>query len=59
VQSAEELVDAAEAWAARSPDRDRRPALLEVARLVRRIDQSVLALAGVPAVDPAPRTTRR
>ena len=49
--AAEELVDAAEAWAARRADHDRRHALLEVARLLRRIDQSVLTLAGAPAVE--------
>jgi len=54
VHSAEELVDAAEAWAARCADHGRRQDLLEAARLVRRIDQSVLTLAGAPAVDPAP-----
>ena len=59
VCSAEELVDAAEAWAARRADHDRRHALLEVARLVRRIDQSVLTLAGASAVDPAPGLSRR
>jgi uncharacterized membrane protein YccC len=59
VRSAEELVDAAEAWAARRADHDRRRDLLEVARLVRRIDQSVRTLAGAPAVDPAPGFTRR
>ena len=46
--SAEELIDAAEAWAARCVERRRRHDLLEAARLLRRIDQSVLALAGVP-----------
>lgn len=46
--SAEELIDAAEAWAARCVERGRRHDLLEAARLLRRIDQSVLALAGVP-----------
>ena len=56
VESAEELVDAAEAWAARCVDPERRHALLEAARLVRRIDQSVVALAGAP---PAPAPTPR
>jgi hypothetical protein len=46
--SAEELIDAAEAWGARCVERGRRHDLLEAARLLRRIDQSVLALAGVP-----------
>jgi Fusaric acid resistance protein-like len=53
VRSAEELVDAAEAWAARCADPRLRHDLLEAARLVRRIDQSVLALAGVPPVTPS------
>jgi hypothetical protein len=48
---AEELIDAAEAWAARCADREQRHDLLEAARLLRRIDQSVLALAGVPPTD--------
>jgi hypothetical protein len=59
VHSAEELVDAAEAWAARCAGPARRQTLLEVARLVRRIDQSALALVRAPAVDPTPATTRR
>ncbi|MDT0350988.1 FUSC family protein [Pseudonocardia charpentierae] len=46
--SAEELIDAAEAWAARCVERGRRHDLLEAARLLRRIDQSLLVLAGVP-----------
>ena len=57
--SAEQLVDAAEAWAARCAGPARRQTLLEVARLVRRIDQSALTLLRVPAVDPAPAATRR
>ena len=44
-QSAEELIDAAEAWAARhATDRH---ALLEAVRLLRRVDQAVLTLQGV------------
>jgi hypothetical protein len=45
VSSAEELVDAAEAYAARVPDPDRRAALLEAARLLRRTDQVAVRLA--------------
>ena len=48
VHPAEELVDAAEAWAARRTDPHLRHELLEVARLLRRIDQSVLTLVGAP-----------
>jgi len=44
-QAAEELVDAAEAYAARTPDPDGRAALLEVARVPRRTDQVVVKLA--------------
>ena len=55
-QTAEELIDAAEAWAARQ-DADRHK-VLEAVRLLRRIDQAVLTLAGVrPAETPA--VTRR
>ena len=50
VHPAEELVDAAEAWAARRTDTQLRHELLEVARLLRRIDQSVLTLVGAPPV---------
>jgi hypothetical protein len=53
VRSAEELIDDAEAWAARCADPDRRHRLLEAARLLRRIDQTVVGLAGVPVVPPA------
>jgi hypothetical protein len=49
-QSAEELIDAAEAWAARW-GAEQRDDLLEAARLLRRIDQSVLFLAGVPPTE--------
>jgi hypothetical protein len=55
---AEELIDAAEAWAARAAETHHRHALLESARLLRRIDQSALALAGDPG-DPAPALNRR
>jgi len=48
VHPAEELVDAAEVWAARRTDPHLRHELLEVARLLRRIDQSVLTLVGAP-----------
>jgi Fusaric acid resistance protein-like len=49
LRSAEDLVDTAEAWAARCAEPDDRHNLLEAARLVRRINQSVLALANTPA----------
>jgi uncharacterized membrane protein YccC len=52
--SAEDLIDAAEAWAARRAEPLERRELLEVARLLRRVDQSVLALAGAPPVAPSP-----
>ncbi len=42
VSSAEDLIDAAEAYAAQTPDPDRRAALLSAARLLRRIDQAVV-----------------
>jgi uncharacterized membrane protein YccC len=45
VQSAEDVIDAAEAAAARTPDPRRRAALLGVARLLRRIDQAVVGFA--------------
>jgi uncharacterized membrane protein YgaE (UPF0421/DUF939 family) len=45
IASAEDLIDAAEAYAARIPDPDRRAALLRVARLLRRIDQVVVKFA--------------
>jgi hypothetical protein len=48
VRSAEHLVDAAEEWAARCGDPARRRDLLEAARLLRRIDQSALALLPRP-----------
>jgi Fusaric acid resistance protein-like len=50
VRAAEELIDAAEAWAARRTEAHQRHGLLEVARLLRRIDQSVVTLAGAPVV---------
>jgi uncharacterized membrane protein YccC len=40
--SAEELIDAAEAWAARRAEPHHRQDLLEAARLLRRLDQTVL-----------------
>jgi uncharacterized membrane protein YccC len=49
LRPAEELVDMAEAWAARCAEPHDRHALLEAARLVRRINQSVLALSDTPA----------
>ena len=52
--AAEDLIDAAEAWAARDEDPYRRRDLLEIARLLRRVDQSVLTLAGAPPVAPSP-----
>ena len=45
VRSAEELVDAAEAHAARVHDPHRRADLLTAARLLRRVDQAVVGLA--------------
>jgi uncharacterized membrane protein YccC len=45
VRSAEDVIDAAEAAAARTPDPRRRAALLGVARLLRRIDQAVVGFA--------------
>jgi uncharacterized membrane protein YccC len=45
IRSAEELVDAAEAYAARVPDQRRRGELLMAIRLLRRIDQAVVGLA--------------
>jgi hypothetical protein len=44
IPPAEDAVDAAEAYAARTPDPDRRAALLNAARLLRRIDQAVIRL---------------
>ncbi|MCU1630345.1 MAG: hypothetical protein JWP64_5294 [Pseudonocardia sp.] len=44
VRSAEQLVDAAEAWAARTDDPSLRPALLAAVRALRRIDQIVVRL---------------
>jgi hypothetical protein len=44
VRSAEQLVDAAEAWAARADDPTLRPALLAAVRALRRIDQIVVRL---------------
>jgi hypothetical protein len=58
VASAEDLVDAAEAWAARRPDPGLRRDLLQAALLLRRIDQSVVALTGA-AVTPEPQLSRR
>jgi hypothetical protein len=40
-----EVIDAAETYAARIPDPDRRAALLSAARLLRRIDQVVVKFA--------------
>jgi hypothetical protein len=45
ITSAEDLIDAAEAYAARIPDPDRRVTLLSVARLLRRIDQVIVKFA--------------
>jgi hypothetical protein len=45
ISSAEAVVDAAEAYAARIPDPDRRAALLSAARILRRIDQVVVRFA--------------
>jgi uncharacterized membrane protein YccC len=45
IRSAEDVVDAAEASAARTPDPHRRAALLHAARLLRRIDQAVVGFA--------------
>ncbi len=45
ISSAEDLIDAAEAYAAHTPDPDRRAALLSAARLLRRIDQVVVKFA--------------
>lgn len=46
IRSAEDLVDAAEAYAARNADTRVRAQLLTVARMLRRIDQSVVGFAG-------------
>ena len=45
ISSAEDLIDAAEAYAAHTPDPDHRAALLSAARLLRRIDQVVVKFA--------------
>jgi uncharacterized membrane protein YccC len=45
ISSAEDLIDTAEAYAAHTPDPDRRAALLSAARLLRRIDQVVVKFA--------------
>jgi hypothetical protein len=45
ISSAEDLIDASEAYAAHTPDPDRRAALLSAARLLRRIDQVVVKFA--------------
>lgn len=45
IRSAEDVIDAAEAYAARTDDPDRRAALLSAARLLRRIDQAVVRFA--------------
>jgi uncharacterized membrane protein YccC len=45
IASVEDLIDTAEAYAARTPDPDRRAILLDVARLLRRIDQVVVKFA--------------
>jgi uncharacterized membrane protein YgaE (UPF0421/DUF939 family) len=45
LSSAEAIIDAAEAYAARTPAPDRRAALLSAARLLRRIDQVVVKFA--------------
>ena len=59
IRSAEDLVDAAEAWAAHRADARDRQELLEAARLLRRLDQSAVALAGAPAVAPDEELSRR
>jgi uncharacterized membrane protein YccC len=63
VESAEELVDAAEARAARTDDAARRRSLLTIARLLRRTDQVVVGFArdiGAAQADkdPTPTSTR-
>jgi hypothetical protein len=45
IRSAEDDVDAAEAYAARTPDPGHRAALLSATRLLRRIDQAVVGFA--------------
>ena len=45
ISSVEDLIDAAEDYAARVPEPERRAALLSVARLLRRIDQVVVKFA--------------
>jgi uncharacterized membrane protein YgaE (UPF0421/DUF939 family) len=54
IASAEDLIDAAEAYAARIPDPDRRVTLLNAVRLLRRIDQVMVKFAtdlgGVEAI---------
>ena len=50
------MAHAAEDWAARRTDPDLRHELLEIARLMRRIDQSAMALVGLP---PARELSRR
>jgi hypothetical protein len=45
ISSAEDVIDAADAYVARIPDPDRRAALLSAARLLRRIDQAVVKFA--------------
>jgi hypothetical protein len=45
ISSAEDIIDAAEAYAAHTPDPNRRAALLKAARLLRRIDQTVVKFA--------------
>jgi uncharacterized membrane protein YccC len=45
ISSAEDVIDTAEAYAAHTPDPDRRAALLSATRLLRRIDQVVVKFA--------------
>jgi fusaric acid resistance family protein len=45
ISSAEDLIEVAEAYAAHTPDQDRRANLLKAARLLRRIDQVVVKFA--------------
>jgi hypothetical protein len=59
VRSAEDVIDAAEAYAARVPDPGRRAALLSAARLLCRIDQAIVGFAtdlGRPNEAPQPQT---
>ena len=59
VRTAEDLIDAAEAWAARRADARFRSQLLTATLLLRRIDQSVVTLAGAPVTPAGPQVSRR